>query len=218
MAARRVRRADDGRLWRPARMATPTRTIPCPTASPARQPARTATARHQPHPGRPRHAARAPAPALTPAPPARLDCATDDLCGKPGRHRRPSAINRRNRPESSRKEPGQDCHDRGFRYAAGPVGPRRSTRSRTSPMAAQEIRATPGQGDAAHPARPDIGAGTGAPVPRWALQGDRHRHQPHASPFVKMIGLGLSTAIVLDATGGCPVGLTIGCPRENEGR
>jgi hypothetical protein len=73
MAARRVRRAHHGRLWRPARVATPTRAATATTAPPSREPARPATRCHHTGPRRPpRHPTRAPAPALTPAPAARL--------------------------------------------------------------------------------------------------------------------------------------------------
>jgi hypothetical protein len=73
MAARRVRRAHHGRLWRPARVATPTRAATATTAPPSRKSARPATRCHHTGPRRPpRHPTRAPAPALTPAPAARL--------------------------------------------------------------------------------------------------------------------------------------------------
>jgi hypothetical protein len=87
MAARRVRRAHHGRLWRPARVATPTRPATGPARPRSRPPIPPATAQHQARPGRSRRAAKAPPPALTPAPlsrPGRRSGAP--LAGRNARH------------------------------------------------------------------------------------------------------------------------------------
>ena len=131
MAARRIRRAHHGRLWRPARVATPTRPPTGTTTPPSRQPVRTAAARHQARPGRPRHAARAPPPALTPAPPGRPGCRSGaPLDGRnPGTHRRPRGHQPQKPHGITRKGAGQQPQMPTARGGA-PDGPRRCCRSR----------------------------------------------------------------------------------------
>jgi hypothetical protein len=142
MAARRVRRAHHGRLWRPARVATPTRPPTGTTTPPSRQPVRTAAARHQARPGRPRHAARAPPPAFTPAPSGRLGGRSGAPLNRPQpRHAEAVVRHQPQKPNGiTGKEEARTGYHRYLQHAAGPLaGPAVFARGGTSPEAVHQM-------------------------------------------------------------------------------
>jgi hypothetical protein len=101
MAARRVRRAHDGRLWRPARVATTTRPTTGPARPHSRQPVAPAAAQHQARPGRRRSAAKAPPPALTPAQSGRPGCRSGAPLSRPQtRHPQAAARHQPQKPNA----------------------------------------------------------------------------------------------------------------------
>jgi hypothetical protein len=129
MAARRIRRAHHGRLWRPARVATPTSPTTGPARPHSRQPVPPAAAQHQARPGRPPHAARAPPPALTPAPPRRPGRRSGATLT--GRNPGGRAASTHKPHRSTRKGAGQQPQIPTARGGV-PGGPRRCCRSRNA--------------------------------------------------------------------------------------